>query len=172
MPLRNLMPLFCYIHVRLCAPHFVVSKLANQWHSENDHQISLCFSTAVLYRPQQVRVDSLPAGPGFGHRTDHLSGGSPRSSAHSARGPRSLRAPTHSATGSPTANASPFPGRSGCAASHHAANCMILLCEKKRRSIRMCPGLTQRPICPTFWASWGGNQRSWASQNKVSTLPG
>jgi|SRR5208282_2160274 len=51
----------------------------------------------------------------IGHRTDHPSGGSLRSSARSAHGPRLLRAPTHSTAGLPTANASRFPARSDCA---------------------------------------------------------
>jgi hypothetical protein len=62
-------------------------------------------------------VRFAPAGPGFGHRSDHPFGGSPRSSAGCAQGPRSLRAPTHSTAGSPTANASRFPVPPDCAAS-------------------------------------------------------
>src|SRR5439155_25511550 len=60
---------------------------------------------------------SSPVGPAFGHRTDRLSDDFLRSSARCAHGLRSLPVPTHSTTGSPTANASLFPARSGCAAS-------------------------------------------------------
>ncbi len=58
-----------------------------------------------------------PAGPGFGHRTDHPCDGSRRSRAPSAHGPRSLRDPSHSTADLPIASASLFPARSGCMAS-------------------------------------------------------
>src|SRR5208282_1067919 len=60
---------------------------------------------------------SAPAGPASWHPADHLCGDFPRSSARCAHGPRLLRAPTRSTTGSPTVNASPSPAPSGSAAS-------------------------------------------------------
>src|ERR1019366_8053422 len=60
---------------------------------------------------------SPPVEPAFGHRADHLSCDSLRSSAHGAHAPRSLRDPVHSTPGSPMASASPFPTPAGCAAS-------------------------------------------------------
>ena len=54
--------------------------------------------------------------PTSGHRFDHPSFRSPRSKVRCGRAPRSLHAPGHSATGSPTASASRSPTRSGCAA--------------------------------------------------------
>src|SRR5579864_5589661 len=59
---------------------------------------------------------SGPDEPTSAHPSDRLCAGSPRSTERSAHAPQSLRAPTHSAAGLPTASASPFPKRFGSAA--------------------------------------------------------
>src|SRR5260370_941517 len=67
--------------------------------------------------PDTATADrSALTAPASAHPAGRPSSGSLQSSAHCAHAPRSLRAPTRSAPGSPRANASPFPTRCGSAA--------------------------------------------------------
>ena len=70
------------------------------------HQMRLCLRTSMLHRRQQLRIDSCQPGQRSRIQPIIFSSTLP-DQAHVACMPRSLRVPTRSTPGSPTANASP-----------------------------------------------------------------
>src|SRR5208282_4824162 len=95
---------------RRCLDGFYVPLLLK---NENGMALGHCDAS-----PAPATADrSAPVGPAFGHPAGHLSSDSPRLSARCGHALRSLRVPTRSITGGPTANASPSPTQSDSAAS-------------------------------------------------------